>query len=186
MGRVDARNDAGDPDPEQREHADLDDPDDEHAESDLLDPPPAQLQPDAEQQQDQAQFGKQPDGVQVADQRSGEGVRPDDHAGHQVPQHRRLPSQARQSQPAGGDHHRDGKVLQQRRGGLGDARAEDGQQDVDDRTPVRAREEGSRTFRSALEASARRYIYGPAQYPTCDVNRSELEPASDVMLTYRN
>ena len=72
---------------------DLHYPDNQHAQADFLDASPAQFQADAEEQEDQPQLGQQLDGVQVADDRVRQGVRPDQQPGNEVTEYGRLPYQ---------------------------------------------------------------------------------------------
>ena len=84
---------AGDPHTEKSEYADLNDTDNQHPKPDAADPAPSQLQPYSEEEQHQSKFCQQADGVQVADERSGQRKRPYQESGQQVTQHGRLPDQ---------------------------------------------------------------------------------------------
>ena len=74
--------DAGDPDSKQGEHADLDDTDDQHATSNNSNAPPAHLQANAEQQQDQPKFRQQPDSVEIANERGRQREWSNQHSGY--------------------------------------------------------------------------------------------------------
>ena len=111
MARIDTR--ARDPNPEEGQHADLHDADYQNRETDVANAPPAQFKADAEEQQDESQFGQHADRVQVADEGCRQREWPDQHTCHQVAEYRRLLDHPCQGQASGGDHHRDGEVLQE-------------------------------------------------------------------------
>ena len=118
---------------QQGQGADFNDADDQHPEADFADAPPAQFQPDAKEQQHQPQLGQQLDGVPVADDRMGQGKRPDNQPGQQIPQHRRLAQQPRQRQPGRGHRHCNGEILEEAGAGLGKTGGKYGQGEFDER-----------------------------------------------------
>ena len=97
--------------------------DNHYLQAHLADSLPPYFQAYAEQQQDQAQLGQHPDGLQVlhralnvgqgAEVNGGQSEGPDYDAGEQVAQHRRHVDSPEQHQRRTGHRHGDGKVADQ-------------------------------------------------------------------------
>ena len=72
MAAINTRQDAGNPDSEERQHGNFDHTDDQHLKPNAANPPPTQLQADAEQKKDQPQLGEKSDHLQIADEWVGQ------------------------------------------------------------------------------------------------------------------
>ena len=97
--------------------------DDHHLQPQLPDSVPTDFQPDAEEEQHQAQFRQHPDGLQILDRalnalqgarvQGAKGKRADNYAGQQVAQNRRQINAPEEHKGDSGHCHGDGKVLNQ-------------------------------------------------------------------------